>query len=354
MLVATPNELNQVKTYVGTVIWRLDNKSASPHQSLSTAVDADVDIPGKLKMTLTLKKNMDSTVPVSHTMTIAFTVEPTRDTGEIKQISLPQLRNDDTPYGQPLAGVPVPIMKNSFLIGLTNGNAEKTNLDLIRQRQWFDIPILFTHGRIAKLTFEEGASGRQALNKALSLWSDLKESETAASTPSALTGTVPGHAASESQAVLSDNNDGNHQSAESQFASSFAQNATQQDSEEKIEPGATTQDLAQQSTAPGFEEMLTDTGCHSVNSDEKKADLFETKYKDKEMMVTGEANEVNRGEIGIRVLPSTLTFDVAVTLSDPQSTYDLQKGRRVTVRFVARTGGGCILPYSGDQGVLVR
>jgi hypothetical protein len=103
----------------------------------------------------------------------------------------------------------------------------------------------------------------------------------------------------------------------------------------------------------GFTAMRAETGCGSKYSDEKKADLFEAKYKDKQMMVTGVISSVSGGEVLIRVPPRTFSYDVRVTLSDPKSAYDLQKDQRVTVRFTVRRAGGCVLPYGGDQGVLV-
>lgn len=171
LLVEAPNEPNKIKTYVGTVVWRTDNVSNGAGQPLGTAVHADIDIPGdKLKAGLTLQKNMDASLPASHTMTIVFTVQADSPTGGVKQISVPQLRQDDSPTGDALMGVPVPIMENSFLIGLSRGSAETTNLELIKQRAWFDIPILLGNGRIAKLTFEKGASGTRAIEDAISAW----------------------------------------------------------------------------------------------------------------------------------------------------------------------------------------
>lgn len=171
LLVEAPDEPNKVKTYVGTVVWRLDNVSNGAGQPLGTAVHADIDIPGdKLKVALTLQKNTDPSLPVSHTMTIVFTIQPDSATGGIKQISVPQLRQDAVPNGESLIGVPVPIMENSFLIGLSRGAAEATNLDLIKQRAWFDIPILLGSSRIAKLTFEKGTSGTRAIDDSIAAW----------------------------------------------------------------------------------------------------------------------------------------------------------------------------------------
>jgi hypothetical protein len=171
LLVALPGGGNKTKTYIGTVIWRLDNVSAGPGQALGTAVHADIDVPeDKMKVSLTLQKNTDPSLEFSQTMTVVFTVQPDSPTGGIKQINAPQLRAEDTPYGVSLSGVPVPIMANSFLIGLSRGNAEKTNLDLIKQRAWFDIPILLDDGRIAKLTFEKGVSGTRVIDDAVAAW----------------------------------------------------------------------------------------------------------------------------------------------------------------------------------------
>lgn len=171
LLVEAPNEPNKVKTYVGTVVWRLDNVSNGAGQPLGTAVHADIDVPGdKLKVGLTLQKNTDANLAASHTMTIVFTVSPDSATGGVKQISVPQLRVDDSPTGNSLIGVPVPIMDNSFLVGLSGGSAEVTNLGLIKQRAWFDIPILLDNGRIAKLTFEKGTSGTRAIDDAIAAW----------------------------------------------------------------------------------------------------------------------------------------------------------------------------------------
>jgi hypothetical protein len=103
-----------------------------------------------------------------------------------------------------------------------------------------------------------------------------------------------------------------------------------------------------------FLKMLADTGCESRYSDDKKADLFKANYKNREMIVTGEIKSVSSGKISLKVLPSTLTSDVRIALRDPSVAYDLQKSQRLTVRFIVNLAGGCILDYSGDQGVIVQ
>jgi hypothetical protein len=172
LLVEAPEEQARVKTYVGTVVWRLDNVSNGSGQPLSTAVRADVDIPeAKLRASIIFQKNFDASLSASHTITIIFTPAPDSLVGSVKEIRIPQLRAIDSQTGDALNGIPVPIMENSFLVGLSRGGAEAMNLDLIKRRDWIDIPmILQANGRIAKLTFEKNTTGARAIEDALASW----------------------------------------------------------------------------------------------------------------------------------------------------------------------------------------
>ena len=103
-----------------------------------------------------------------------------------------------------------------------------------------------------------------------------------------------------------------------------------------------------------FESLVEETGCESTYSDEKKVDLFSTKYKDKEMTVTGLVAKVSRGYVMLKILPSSMKFDLRIKLNDPKSGYHLETGQHATIRFIVRTAGDCFLFYSGDQGVIVH
>jgi hypothetical protein len=171
LLVEAPEEQSKVKTYVGTVIWKLQNVSNGPGQPLATAVHADIDVPDdKLKVTVDIQKNTDPSLSASHTITIVFSAAPDSPTGGVKDIRLPQLREEDNPVGQPLSGIVVPIMDNSFLVGLSRGDAEAANIDLLKKLEWIDIPMILNNGRVAKLTFEKNTSGSRAIDEALASW----------------------------------------------------------------------------------------------------------------------------------------------------------------------------------------
>ena len=171
LLIEAPGEPSKVKTDLGTVVWRVENVSNGPDQTLSTAVRASVDIADDgLQVEMTIQKNFDSTLPASHTIKLQFTASPGSPLTNIKQISVVQMRKEDTPTGDSLRGITVPVMENAFLIGLSRGDAEAANLDLLRAREWFDIPMVLANGRIAKLTFEKGPSGRSAIEDAITSW----------------------------------------------------------------------------------------------------------------------------------------------------------------------------------------
>ncbi len=172
LLVEAPSEANKVKTFLGTVTWKLINVGNGPGEAVGTAVEADIELPDdKMKATVTFEKNTDASLPASHTVRVRFTMQPASFTGDVQQISVPQLRQEDSPSGDALAGVTVPVLPNSFLIGLSPGTAEAINLKQLKDQQWIDIPMLLASGKIAKLTFEKGEAGTRDLAEAMAAWS---------------------------------------------------------------------------------------------------------------------------------------------------------------------------------------
>jgi hypothetical protein len=172
LLVQAPDQPQQVKTYVGTVVWRRENVNHQQDQPLSEEVRADIDVPeAKLKVTMIFQKNTDATLPASHTIELRFMPADGSPIAAVKQIDVPQMRKEDTPTGDPLAGVPAPITQNYFLVGLTQGDAAVArNIDLIKSRQWFDVPMLLDDNKIAKITFEKGDPGDRAITDAFNDW----------------------------------------------------------------------------------------------------------------------------------------------------------------------------------------
>ena len=172
LLVDAPDDPQRVKTYVGTVVWHLDSVSPGQGQALATAIKADVDIPdAKLKITMLMQKNPEPQLPASHTIEFHFLPQPGNTLGPVKQVNVPEMRkDDDAATGDPLSGVPVAITDNYFLVGLSRGAAESQNMRLMTERNWVDMSILFTSGKLGKLTFEKGAAGQRSFEDALKAW----------------------------------------------------------------------------------------------------------------------------------------------------------------------------------------
>ncbi len=58
-----------------------------------------------------------------------------------------------------------------FLVGLSGVEADTLrNLSLLKEQQWFDIPIVFSNGRRAILAIEKGESGGKAFDEAFRAW----------------------------------------------------------------------------------------------------------------------------------------------------------------------------------------
>jgi hypothetical protein len=172
LLVEAPDEQDKTKTYVGTVVWRLESLSKGEGQPLATVVKADIDIPdAKFRGSMVLQKNLDPTLPASHTIELRFVPGAGSDIGPIQEINTPQIRAEGMPTGEPLAGVPVQIAQNWFLVGLSQTDSDRNhNADLIKKNSWFDVQMLLANKKLAKITFEKGQPGEKVIADAFASW----------------------------------------------------------------------------------------------------------------------------------------------------------------------------------------
>ena len=156
----------------GAVLWRTESVSGGQGQPLETALRGDIDIPGrKLGATLTIRRNLDTTLPASHTIEIQFKLPENFPNAGVANVPGLLMKADEAARGAAVAGLSVRVMNGFFLIGLSNLDTEKSvNEQLLRDRGWIDIPILYDNGRRAVLTLEKGTPGTQVFNDAFSAW----------------------------------------------------------------------------------------------------------------------------------------------------------------------------------------
>jgi hypothetical protein len=159
------------KANPGRALWRMDALNPGQGQALEMVVRASVEVSGaNLSLALSVRRNADATLPASHIVELTFTSsdDPNRI---VRDVGLLQFKAEEAVRGTPLAGLPVPVKDNVFLIGLSNlpGDMER-NRELMLRRNWIDLPIRFASGQRAILSFEKGVSGDQVLNEAFRQW----------------------------------------------------------------------------------------------------------------------------------------------------------------------------------------
>jgi hypothetical protein len=160
------------KRFVGTAVWRAENVSPSPGAAPEIVVRADVEIPErKMKMTWSLRRNTDQSLPASHTIELMFSLPPDFPSGGIGGVPGILMKQAEQDRGVPLAGLSVKVTNNFFLIGLSAVDGEvKRNSELLKNRGWFDITITYTDGRRAILSLEKGTPGERTFKEALAAW----------------------------------------------------------------------------------------------------------------------------------------------------------------------------------------
>jgi hypothetical protein len=61
----------------------------------------------------------------------------------------------------------VKVTGGCFLVSLSNVESESSrNLPLLRERSWFDVPLVYVNQRRAIIAIEKGAPGERAFNDA--------------------------------------------------------------------------------------------------------------------------------------------------------------------------------------------
>jgi hypothetical protein len=162
----------QGKRYLGSAIWRTETVSPGPGQPPELAVRADVEIPERrITMKFSIRRNTDQTLPASHTVEIMFNLPPDFAGGGIANVPGILMKQSEQTRGVPLAGLAVKVMTGFFLIGLSSTEADmQRNIQLLKERAWFDIPVVYGNNRRAILALEKGTPGERAFAEAFAAW----------------------------------------------------------------------------------------------------------------------------------------------------------------------------------------
>jgi len=162
------------KQYVGSVIWRTEQLKAAAGQKPDLSVRADIEIPDrKFKMTVSFRRNTDTSLPASHTAELTF-ILPTDFAGAgVGNVPGILMKSNEQARGTPLAGLAVKVTDGFFLVGLSNVDSDRArNLQLLKERSWFDVPLVYVNQRRAIIAIEKGGPGERAFNDAFAAWGE--------------------------------------------------------------------------------------------------------------------------------------------------------------------------------------
>jgi hypothetical protein len=162
------------KQYVGSVVWRTEPVKATGNQKPDIAVRADIEIPDrKFKMTISFRRNTDTSLPASHTAELTFILPQDFAGGGVSNVPGILMKSNEQARGTPLAGLAVKVTEGFFLVGLSNVDADRgRNVQLLKERSWFDVPLVYTNQRRAIIAIEKGAPGERAFNDAFAAWGE--------------------------------------------------------------------------------------------------------------------------------------------------------------------------------------
>jgi len=160
------------KRYVGSAVWRTETMSAGSGQGPELAVRCDVEIPERrLAMTFSMRRNTDQALPASHTVEVMFNLPADFPFGGISNVPGILMKQAEQTRGAPLSGLAVKVTSGFFLLGLSSVETEKErNLQLLKERGWFDIPVVYNNGRRAIIAVEKGNPGERAFKDAFAAW----------------------------------------------------------------------------------------------------------------------------------------------------------------------------------------
>jgi hypothetical protein len=160
------------KRSVGSVIWRTEAMSPGAGKPPELAVRADIEIPErKISMTWKLSRDTDASRTTSHTIEIMIKLPPDFPYGGILNVPGIWMKQAEQVQGTALSGAAIKVTTGYFLIGLSGAPADKErNIQLLKERPWFDIPIVYTNNRRAILAMEKGTPGERAFAQAFAAW----------------------------------------------------------------------------------------------------------------------------------------------------------------------------------------
>lgn len=169
LLEASQDGTSGAVPFSGTVEW----SEGVDELGLPTLVGA-ASIPARnLGVDITIRKNSDPSLPASHLMEVDFKVSDTFIGGNISTLPGVLLKDEELVPGTALVGASARVVGNSFLFALSATPADAaTNTDLLENRRWMDLAVVYGTGRNAIITLEKDETAQALFEKVFNTWAE--------------------------------------------------------------------------------------------------------------------------------------------------------------------------------------
>jgi hypothetical protein len=101
---------------------------------------------------------------------IIFRLPPNAPGGGVAQAPGVVMKSKEDAQGMPLSGAAATVTSGFFIFALAAISAPQ-NLQLLKEREWFDVPFAYANGTRAVISFEKGEPGGRAFAEAFAAWS---------------------------------------------------------------------------------------------------------------------------------------------------------------------------------------
>jgi len=154
----------------GTVTWSV--KPDDQDGQKGKMIQGDISVPGrKMSAIFALRKNNDPTLPASHIIELTFSLPKEFEGRGIESVLRISMKDKEQEQGDALVAVPAKITDYFHMVALNSfADAVKTNLNLLKSRDWMDIPVTYSNGRRALLTLQKGPDGQKVFDEVISSW----------------------------------------------------------------------------------------------------------------------------------------------------------------------------------------
>ena len=156
----------------GNVEWSVIESSPQPGLPPEPAIRGDVAIPSDgLRATLTLRRNLDETLPATHLFELVFAPSDSVASSEIASVEAVTFVQSGQDRAEPLVGSVVKIADNIFLFALADvPAARQLHQRLFTDPDLIEIQFVYYSGRRTTLRLVTGETGGEAFKTAMNAW----------------------------------------------------------------------------------------------------------------------------------------------------------------------------------------